>query len=125
MGRVDEVRIERSVRSDRVVTKISPMGDDVGIGEIVRNEDHRVRNVVVHVGDGDGLAGCIRECSAIESLSFRLEVGVVHHENVRRASGGLRRTKEDNMVGSLGSSNSVVVDRKAGVRNSLPSEGIS
>lgn len=125
MSRVDEINIERSVRSDRIVTKISPVGDNVGIGEVMRDEDHRVRNIVRGAGDGDGLAGSIGECSAIESLGLRLKVGVVHHENVSRATGGPRRTKVKNVVGSLRSSDEVAIDREAGVLNSLPSEGVT
>lgn len=124
LGRVDEVKIERSVRSDRVVIKISLVGDDVGIGEIVRNEDYWVRNVVVDVGDGDGLIDCIGECSVIESLSFWLKVGVVYYEKVGWVSGGFWYIKEENVIGSLGKSGSVVVDRKVGVWNSFLFEGI-
>lgn len=125
MSRVNEVNIERSVRSDRVVAKMSPMGDNVGIGEIMRNEDHRIRNIVRGAGDGDCLAGSIGECSAIESLSLRLKVGVVHHENVSRATGSSRHTKVKNVVGSLRSSDGVAIDREAGVLNSLPYESVT
>lgn len=40
MGRVDEIGRERCARGGRIVSWIGPVGDEVGVGEIVGDEDH-------------------------------------------------------------------------------------
>ena len=40
MGRVDEIGCEWCARGGRVVSRVGPVRDEVGVGEVVREEDH-------------------------------------------------------------------------------------
>lgn len=50
MGRVDEIGCEWCARGGRVVSRVGPVRYEVGVGEVVRDEDH--------LGTGLGVSSC-------------------------------------------------------------------
>lgn len=103
------------------------MGDNVGVGEVVRHVDHLVWRRVSRVGNGDSLSSLVGESLAAADcgvgLSSGLELSKVDNKDVGRSSRCTWNTEIVYVVGGLGGSGDVAIGGEGWGSNRLPSDG--